>query len=176
MKRIALACLLVAASTLFILGCTGKEGPTGPAGATGPTGPTGNANVKIKLFNISPSEWNITSDSSGYYANHIIGEISSAIYDSGTVLVYTKVIYLNYAWVELPYTVPESSRSFSYLFSYYVNTVRLDIKYSDGWLNKPTTTQAYKVIIIDSPHAANVLQNIHVNDYNEVKHALHLTD
>jgi len=117
MKQLTLATLIIAASALFLAGCTGEQGPAGP---TGPTGATGAPGPEAKYYDFSLVF--SPTIASGYFS------LVNTIYTSSDLVVtYWKVDTVTY--VQLPYTLyPGPGYVPAYIYSY------IDLSYGVPWL------------------------------------------
>lgn len=131
MYRLSILSLL-----LFFIACT-KEGKTGPQG------PEGNANVKSVNFGVQAGDWQYQPGSA--YLEHMMPEITKAIYDSGTINLYWHV---NNSWVALPVTFPLDTITRTMGYNYDEGKLRIVVTNSDGTTPLSLNTANYRAVVI----------------------------
>ena len=166
-------------------GATGTAGTAGTAGATGPTGATGTANVIYSDW-YTPSTYTKDTIFSTYhfYADKAATKITQAILDNGTVLVFGKLDgYVTSVWptnqvAELPIEITymngatQNIDSWSALIT--LGNVRIDLASSSNAYGSISNAHQFRYVII--PGGVHTLAHINIKNYTEVKQALHLPD
>jgi hypothetical protein len=131
----------------------GSQGPQGITGPTGPTGTTGNANLITIIDTINSSSWvfdSVPVPPFWFYTSWKtlinIPEITSAVVDSGEVLVYMYGITSNsnYGWIQLPYGVPQL---YNWNALHYLNVIEVHY-FLSGIVHPNPGTRIFKIIIL----------------------------
>jgi hypothetical protein len=167
------------------IGPTGPTGATGTAGATGPTGATGSANVIYSNWT-TPSHYTKDTVFGTYhfYADIPATKITQAILDNGTVLVYGKLDgYVSSIWptnqvAELPIEITYMNGATQNIDSWSglatLGNVRIDLASSTNAYGSISNAHQFRYVII--PGGVLTLAHINIKNYPEVKQALHLPD
>jgi hypothetical protein len=156
-------------SIVFLMwGCDEFKGPTGPKGTPGVDG---NANVHVRFYTASSSDWVLSG--STYKIQLTNTDITQDVADYGAVLVYQKSSSTN--WELLPITVYLSgTTTLSFSTVYDVNAVAIFVNTNNSTPLYPNFTIQYKFITIAS--LAKTPNDINWNDYNDVNRKLNLID
>lgn len=166
MKTMRTLLLLPISIAVLMSGCKKEEGPTGPQG---PAGPQGNANVNYEVIAVSPGDW--AGDGDGYQAVKTSTVITQEIFDKGAVLCYFKS---GEYYVPVPLSFAGSGYTSHFYFFYKPNEITFITADSDGLTLSPGQIN-FKVVAVASK---SLLQqsDVDLNNYEEVKEALHLED
>ncbi len=166
-------------------GATGTAGTAGTIGATGATGATGTANVIYSDWT-TPSTYTKDTIFSTYhfYANIAATKITQAILDNGTVLVYGKLDgYVTSIWptnqvAQLPIAVTYMDGSVQDIDTWSalatLGNIRIDLASSANAYGSISNAHQFRYVII--PGGVLTLAHINIKNYAEVKQALHLPD
>jgi hypothetical protein len=173
MKNILATICIVISLGLVIAGCKGD---------TGPAGPQGNANVKVRTYSVSSSQWvNSTSTTPyEYYVDLTDQDITQSIINNGAVLVYIE--NSSGGWYPLPsigYAQSNGGADLEYKLSpvYSLSTVTVlyyIVSNPNYWIPANPGAQTFKVIVIAGSLQSSA--NINWNNYEEVKKAFNLHD
>lgn len=170
------------------IGATGPTGATGAAGvsgATGPTGATGTANVLYSDW-FTPSSYTQTTifGTIHFDADKAATGITQAILDNGTVLVYGKLDGYNpIIWptaqvstlpIEITYMSGTTQNIDSWSALITLGNVRIDLASSSNAYGSISNAHQFRYVII--PGGVHTLAHINIKNYAEVKQALHLPD
>jgi hypothetical protein len=194
---VAIAFMMLVASSC---GKNGNPGPQGPIGPTGPTGATGTAGSNgatgstgaTGTANVIYSNWTTPTTyvkdtvfgTYHFYANITATKITQAILDNGTVLVYGKLNgYVSTVWptnqvAQLPIEIAymdgavQNIDSWSALCT--LGNVRIDLTSSANAYGSISNAHQFRYVII--PGGVLTLAHINIKNYTEVKQALHLPD
>jgi len=155
--------LLMAAFT----GCVkGDKGDAGPAGTNGTNGTNGNANVVASTATLTPANWGFNT-SSVSYCNISDNDITADIVATGTV----EVFFTNSSgsWAAMPYTF-FSNPSYTLSYGYSLDNVLINLQYTDGSNNPPSSLELKIVAISSAQRKAHPATNW--KNYNECMAAL----
>lgn len=170
------------------IGATGPTGATGAAGvsgATGPTGATGTANVLYSDW-FTPSSYTQTTvfGTIHFDADKAAAGITQAILDNGTVLVYGKLDGYNpVIWptaqvstlpIEITYMSGTTQNIDSWSALVTLGNVRIDLASSSNAYGSISNAHQFRYVII--PGGVHTLAHINIKNYAEVKQVLHLPD
>ncbi len=179
---LAIAFMMLAASSC---GKNGNPGPQGPIGPAGPTGATGTANVIYSDWT-TPSTYTKDTIFSTYhfYANIAATKITQAILDNGTVLVYGKLDgYTSIIWPSsqvspLPITVTYMEGAAVYNDTWQafstVGNIKIDFVDDKNLYGSISNAHQFRYVII--PGGVHTLAHINIKNYQAVQQALHLPD
>ncbi|MGZ3777085.1 MAG: collagen-like triple helix repeat-containing protein [Mucilaginibacter sp.] len=166
-------------------GPKGATGPTGSTGANGPTGATGTANVMYSDW-FTPSSYTKTTvfGTVHFDADQAASKITQAILDNGTVLVYGKLDGYNpVIWptdqvstlpIEITYMSGSTQNIDSWSALITLANVRIDLASSSNAYGSISNAHQFRYVII--PGGVHTLAHINTKNYAEVKQALHLPD
>lgn len=170
------AILVIWALALSITSC--EKGETG---AQGPVGPQGGANITDGTFSVSSGTWLgpylMSTGGIVYYKDIPVSFITSDFKENGIVMVYRKISYANgsYSYAALPYSEVYSSQSTRlWSFEVFTGTLRILIQNTDDDTHSYGST-SFRVVAISGNRMASH-PNINLNNYEEVKAALGLSD
>jgi hypothetical protein len=202
MKKVNYLMPLLAAVMLFAASCgkNGAVGPQGPIGATGPAGPagttgtagatgaTGTANVIYSAW-VTPATYTKDTLFSIYhlYTNIAATQITQAVLDQGTVVVYGKLDgYTSTIWptaqvsaLPISVTYEEGTTTYTDTWSALVTPGNIKIDFMDNLnlYNSISNAHQFRYIIIPGAVlTAAINQHVNFNSYSEVKHAFNLPD
>ena len=179
MKQLTLATLIIAASALFLAGCTGEQGPAGPTGPTGPTGATGatgnpgpeavyynfnldfNASTTMQTYDLTPTIFD-GNDAVLVYLRHP----SYPVYDEWVLLPW---VWYNPGYVPVQFW-SSIDRTYKTLWLY---TTRADNNTGSPWAS--TYTAYYKAVVIKAS-AGKSTPIIDYSNYKEVKEYFNFDD
>jgi hypothetical protein len=140
MKQLFHKCLFgVLFFALFFQSCKKSEGPQGPEG---PAGPQGNANVKTVTFNVVTADWKYSTGLA--YLNKAIPEITTDIYNKGSVALYWQI---SNSWVALPVTFPSGSITQTMGYNYKADSLKVTVTNSDGSTPATLNSATFKVVV-----------------------------
>ena len=197
MKKTNYLLLLAIAFMVLVASSCGKDGavgPQGPAGATGPTGPNGAAGPTgaTGTANVIYSDWTTpatyTKDtifsSYHFYANIAASKITQDILDHGTVLVYGKLDgYTTVIWPTaqvspLPITITymEGATVYNDTWQAFTTLGNIKIDFVDDKNLYGSISNAHQFRYVIIPGGVHTLAHINTKNYTEVKLALHLPD
>jgi hypothetical protein len=165
---------VVFSAAILLAGCRGDEGPMGPAGHDGI------ANVNSVIYDVPPQNW--TGDVNSFKAILTVQEITSDIYNNGAVLVYKLLNEsdpVNKSFNMLPYTSVDGTQITYMDFDVFIGEIDLYLKWVDNGVNDtqaPTTTESYKVIIIQGTPLAKLKTQVNVTSYSAVAKYLGLKE
>jgi hypothetical protein len=166
-------------------GAAGANGTNGATGATGPGGATGTANVIYSDW-FTPTSYTKTTvfGTSNFTYDKAVAQITQAILDKGTVLVYGKMSGYN------PIIWPTDQVSVLPVVINYMNGTTPEI---DTWSARVTlgkiqigltnnnnvygsisNAHSFRYVII--PGGVHTTATVNYRNYNEVKQAFHLAD
>ncbi|MFI5162226.1 MAG: hypothetical protein ACHQHN_13180 [Sphingobacteriales bacterium] len=200
---LAIAFMMIVASSC---GKSGNPGPQGPIGPTGPTGTTGTAGIAgsngtngatgstgaTGTANVIYSDWYTPSSYTKdtifgtyhFYANKAASKITQAILDNGSVLVYgkldgyTPVIWPTNQVSELPIAITYMDGATANIDTWSAlvtpGNVRIDLASSLNAYGGISNAHQFRYVII--PGGVHTLAHINIKNYSEVKQALHLPD
>jgi len=166
-------------------GPTGVTGTAGTAGATGPTGATGTANVIYSDW-FTPSSYVQTTifGTIHFDADKAATKITQAILDNGTVVVYGKLDGYNpVIWptaqvstlpIEITYMNGANQNIDSWSALITLGNVRIDLASSSNAYGSISNAHQFRYVII--PGGVHTLAHINIKNYTEVQRALHLPD
>lgn len=129
------------------------------------------SSVKSLEITVSGSDW--TESNGVYTATKPCSVITQNIFNKGAVMCYLKD---GSTYFPLPYTVSFGPTSWisHYLFTYSVNSIKLQIYDDDGLSGNPGT-QIYKVVAIESTGLIEN-PNVDLSNYASVKEVFNLED
>jgi hypothetical protein len=185
---LAIAFMMLVASSCGKNGNPGPQGPIGPTGTTGaagPTGATGTANVIYSDW-FTPASYAQTTvfGTIHFDADKAAPKITQAILDSGTVVVYGKLDgYTQTIWPtnqvgQLPIAITymngttQNIDTWSSLIT--LGNVRIDLASSSNAYGAISNAHQFRYVII--PGGVHTLGSINPKNYNEIKQAFHLPD
>ena len=188
---LAIAFMVLVASSC---GKNGNPGPQGPIGPTGPTGATGTngATGATGTTNVIYSNWTTPSayvkdtvfGTYHFYANITATKITQAILDNGTVLVYGKLDgYVTSIWptnqvAQLPIEVTYMYGSVQNIDTWSalatLGNIQIDLASSANAYGSISNAHQFRYVII--PGGVLTLAHINIKNYADVKQALHLPD
>jgi len=149
----------------------GDKGDTGATGAAGTNGTNGNANVVAGFVTLNSSNYTWDNTAKLYYSDVTDASITSDIVSTGVVLCFLQASGQS-AWTAMPSSIALSStESIYFTFSYYLNTVELDLQFSDQSTASSIGTTNFKIVCISSAQR-QAHPHTNWNNYNEVQAAL----
>lgn len=164
------------ALTLGLTFTSCKKAETGPAGAAGTNGTNGNANVKTKIYTVTPGQWNGNS-TTAYGVTVNVPEISNA--ETEAVIIYYSNTASGGYWYPLATEFSTSGSGSSLSVFQFVGAIKtgiLDLSWTDYYnslYHAPSGTLYFKIVVIPP---AKVISNVNTKDYNQVKAAYNLKD
>lgn len=189
---------LTAAALLLLFFTACKKGDQGPQG------PQGNANVKTDTFTLVSADWlwnsqyTFTTSNNGgalsYFTRYHdvpFSSLTQGILDSGSVMVYFTPNATNTnQWAPLPYTLPDFTSQYYYVFAFETMPGKLRLHYfyvpngSSG--NTPSIsvrstetipTRRYKIVAIGGTISTAMKRNkVDMKNYADVSRFLNLAE
>ena len=166
-------------------GTNGTNGATGAAGPAGATGATGTANVIYSDW-ITPATYTKTTvfGTVNFTYDIVAAQITQAILDKGTVLVYGKLEGYNPTiWPAgqvsvLPIVISYLSGTTSEIDTWSARTtlgkIKLVVTNNNNVYSGLATAHSFRYVII--PGGVHTTATVNTKNYNEVKQAFHIAD
>lgn len=166
----------VLAGLVLTLGLTVSSCKKAEQGPKGEDGKNGNANVKTKIYTVTPGQWNGNS-TTAYQVTVNVPEISNA--ETEAVIIYYSDAASGNSWYPLAteYSTSGSGASLSvFQFVGSIKTGRLDLSWVDYYssaYHAPSGTLYFKIVVIPP---AKVISSVDTKNYSQVKAAYNLKD
>jgi hypothetical protein len=151
-----------------------KEGPQGPQGEQGVQGPPGSVNIIVKKFSIDSVDWSLygTLGTDAYYETALsIPDISQAIVDNGTVLLYYQGT--GDSWWSVPQIFFQTGYQYQFTFGYANGELIID-RFDNDFNPVNPGLVTFKLVII--PGSAKKEWDVDLRDYAAVKKFFHIKD
>ena len=176
MKKTFRTMTMVLAGMALTLGLTVSSCKKAEQGPKGEDGKNGNANVKTKIYTVTPGLWNGNS-TTPYEVTVNVPEISNA--ETEAVIIYYSDAPSGNYWYPLAteYSTSGSGSSLSvFQFTGAIKTGRLDLSWVDYYssaYHAPSGTLYFKIVVIPP---AKVISSVDTKNYTQVKAAYNLKD